>query len=144
MVAFGLAVMPLIRRLKREVLHGHQAWYADDATAAASFPFLRTFMERLVELGPAFGYYPEPSKSILVVKEANKAATTEYFADLGFTVVTGHRYLGVFLGANEDLQAWLKDKASTCWEHAIGELADIAPKYPQKAYTGLQKSLQNE
>jgi hypothetical protein len=60
---------------------------------------------------PLATYYPEPAKSILVVKEANKAAATEYFADLGFTVVTGHRYLGGFLGANEDLQAWLKDKA---------------------------------
>jgi hypothetical protein len=133
MVAFGLAVIPLIRRLKQEVLHVHQAWYTD-AAAAASFPFLCTFMERLVELGPAFGYYPEPLKSILVIKEANKAAATEYFADLGFTVVSGHRYLGGFLGANEDLQAWLKDKAST-WEHAVGKLAVIAPKYPQTAYT---------
>jgi hypothetical protein len=141
MVAFGLAVLPLIRCLKQAVLHVHQAWYA--AAATTSFPFLHMSMVRLVELGPAFGYYPEPLKSILVVKEVNKAAATEYFADLGFTVVTGHRYLGGFLGANEDLQAWLKDKAST-WEHAVGELAGIAPKYPQTAYTGLQKSLQNE
>jgi hypothetical protein len=34
-------------------------------------------------------------------------------------------------------------KAST-WEHDVGELAGIAPKYPHTAYTGLQKSLQNE
>jgi hypothetical protein len=61
---------------------------------------------------------------------------------IGFTVLTGYHYLCGFLGANEDLQAWLKDKAST-WEHAVDELAGIAPKYPRTAYTGLQKSLQN-
>jgi hypothetical protein len=131
MVAFGLAVMLLIRCLKRKVHQVHQAWYTGDDAATATFP--------LVELGTAFGYYPEPLKSILVVKQANKATATEYFADLGFTaVVTGHRYFGGFLGANEDLQAWLRDKVSS-WEYA-----GIAPKYPQTVYTGLQKSLQNE
>jgi hypothetical protein len=55
-VLFGLAVMPLIRRLKREVLEVHQAWYADDAAAAATFPLIHLFMEKLIELGPAVGY----------------------------------------------------------------------------------------
>jgi hypothetical protein len=135
--------MPLIRHLKREVCEVHQAWYADDSAAAATFPLIHLFMKKRIELGPAFGYYPEPSKSILVVTEESKAAATEYFADLGFKIVTGYRYLGGYLGSDQYLNAWLQDKVST-WEHAIGELAGITPKYPQSAYTGLQKSLQNE
>jgi hypothetical protein len=57
MVAFGMAVTPLIRRLKREVQQVHQAWHGGDATSgnSAYFPLLRVFMERLVELGPAYG-----------------------------------------------------------------------------------------
>jgi hypothetical protein len=69
--------------------------------------------------------------------EENKAAATEYFADLGFKIVTGYRYLGGYLGSDQDLNAWLQDKAST-QEHAVGKLAGITPKYPQSAYTGLQ------
>jgi hypothetical protein len=114
MVAFGLAVMPLIRQLKREVHQVHQAWYANDAAAAAEFVSIKIFMERLIELGPAYGYYPEASKSILVISEANKAAAEAYC-----------RYLGGFIGSDQDLHAWLKDKVST-WELAIGELSMAA------------------
>jgi hypothetical protein len=60
-----------------------------------------------------------------------------------FKVVTGSRYLGGFIGSDQDLHAWHEDKVST-WELAIGDLSMAATKYPQSAYTGLQKSLQNE
>jgi hypothetical protein len=143
MVAFCLAVMPLTRQLEREVHQVHQAWYADDAAAAAEFVSIKIFMERLIELRPAYGYYPEASKSILVVSEANKAGAAAYFFDMKSKVVTGSRYLGGFIGSDQDLHAWLKDTVST-WELAIGELSMAATKYPQSAYTGLQKSLQNE
>jgi hypothetical protein len=72
MVAFGIAVMPLIRQLKLEVHQVHQAWYADDAAAATDFTSIKIFMERLIELGPVYGYYPEASKSILVVWKQTK------------------------------------------------------------------------
>jgi hypothetical protein len=143
MVAFGLAVMPLVRQLKREVHQVHQAWYADDAAADADFTSIKIFMERLIELGPDYGYYPEASKSILVVSEVNKAAAEPYFCDMKLKVVTRSRYLGGFIGSDRDLHEWLKDNVST-WEHAIGELSMLATKYPQSAYTGLQKFLQNE
>jgi hypothetical protein len=112
-VAFGLAVMPLTRQLKREVHQVHQAWYANDAAAAADFTSIKIFMERLIELGPAYGYFPEALKSILVVSEANKAAAEVYFRDMKFKVVTGSRYLGGFIGSDHDLHAWLKDKVPT-------------------------------
>jgi hypothetical protein len=100
MVAFGRAVMPLTRQLKREVHRVHQAWYADDAAAAADLTSIKIFMERLIELGPAYGYYPEASKNILVISEANKAAAEAYFCDIKFKVVTGSRYLGGFIGSD--------------------------------------------
>jgi hypothetical protein len=128
MVAFGLAVVPLIRQLKREVHQVHQAWFADDAAAAADFTSIKSFMERLIKLGPAYGYFPEASKIILVVSEANKAAAEVYFRDMKFKVITGSRYLGGFIRSDHDLHAWLKDSMST-WEHAIGKLSMVATKY---------------
>ena len=48
--------------------------------------------------GPARGYYPEPTNSILVVALGNVARSKEHFRGLGIRVVTGHRYLGGFIG----------------------------------------------
>jgi hypothetical protein len=136
MVAFGLAVMvPLIHQLKRKVHQVHQAWYTDDAAAVADFTSIKIFIERLIELGPAYDgpaydYYPEASKSILVVSEANKAAAEASFCDMKFKVVTGSCYLGGVIRSDRDPHAWLKDKVSI-WEHTIGKLSMAATKYPQ-------------
>ena len=63
--------MPLIRQLKLEFPAVKQPWYADDAGAGGSFIDLRKFFLRLQEIGPAFGYFPEPTKSILIVRAHN-------------------------------------------------------------------------
>ena len=44
--------------------------------------------------GPARGYFPEPTKSILVVSEKNVPRANAYFRGMGIKVVTGSRYLG--------------------------------------------------
>ena len=64
-------------------------------------------------------------------------------AGLNFKVKTGDRYLGGFVGEDFTREEWLKDKISN-WEYGIDQLAMVAANYPQSAYAGLQKSLQNE
>ena len=56
--------------------------------------------------GPARGYYPEPTKSILVVAERNVPRANEYFHEMGIQVVTGSRYLGGFVGEREAEARW--------------------------------------
>ena len=48
----------------------------------------------LTELGLDFGYYPEPRKSIVVVKPEDQAEARELFDDLGVVVKSGQRFLG--------------------------------------------------
>ena len=50
---------------------------------------------------PDQGYYPEPTKSILVVAESNVPRAKEYFRGMGIKVVTGSIYLGGFIGERE-------------------------------------------
>ena len=52
-------------------------------------------------MGPTRGYYPEPTKSILVVAPGNAARAEEHFWGIGNRVVTGHRYLGGYIGDRE-------------------------------------------
>jgi hypothetical protein len=109
-----------------------------------TFAGIRQYFEKLQEKGPRRGYFPEPSKSILViVHEHNKEAAKNTFKDLGFTVVTGSRYLGGFIGEAPNQLSWIKEKNED-WVAAIKELAMVAEKYLQAAYTGLQKLLQQE
>ena len=67
MVMCGLGLLPLIRILKAEVPDLHQPWYADDAGAGGRFQNIRLYFKKLQEYGPPRGYFPEPSKSILIV-----------------------------------------------------------------------------
>ena len=93
--------------------------------------------------GPAQGYYPEPTKSFLVVAPGNIARAKEHFRGLGIRVVTGHRYLGGFLGDVSAEREWLGKKIQG-WKESVAILAGVSLKHPQSAYAVLQKSLQQE
>ena len=45
-----------------------QAWYADDSQAVGKLNALLLWWLRLNKFGPAYGYFPKPSKTYLVVK----------------------------------------------------------------------------
>jgi hypothetical protein len=139
----AILLLPLIRALKDELPDVNQPWYADDAGAGGKFAGISSYFEKLQEKGPRRGYFPEPSKSILVVQEHNKAAAEIAFKDLGFTIVTGTRYLGGFIRSADDQSDWVNSK-TTDWSKAVGELSQVAARFPQSAYAGLQKSLQQE
>ena len=143
MIAYAILMLPLVRRLKAEVPDCHQPWYADDAAAGASFPSIRVFWDKLCELGPAFGYFPEPTKSILVVREQNFAAAVAYFADLKFQVVRGKRHLGGFIGEREARDAWIGEKVDG-WVTGVQRMAEVAVSRPQAVHIGVVKSLSQE
>ena len=103
-------------------------------------------MEHLRDLqarGPAQGYYPDPTKRILVVAPGNVAWAEEHFRGMGIRVVTGHRYLGGYIGDKEAEGRWLPAKIKG-WTDPLEILAGVAQKHPQSAYAGLKKSLQQE
>ena len=66
MLMYSIAVLPLIHSLSNNS-RWHQNWYADDSSCIGVFQNLREWFLHLSEEGPAFGYFPEPLKSTLVV-----------------------------------------------------------------------------
>jgi hypothetical protein len=74
MFACGTGILPLIRQLKAELPQVEQPWCADDAEAGGKFEDIRRLFRRLEEIGPNYGYFPEPSESILVVCQHNLEA----------------------------------------------------------------------
>jgi hypothetical protein len=139
MFAYGIGILPLIRQLKAESPQVGQPWYADYAGAGAKFDEIERFFWRLCEIGPLFGYYPEPTKSILIVRQHNlKEARLRFPA---VKVKTGNRYLGGFIGEDEALNVWL-GKKNKFWTEAVTDLTSVTQAFPQAVYSGLQKSLQ--
>ena len=60
--------------------------------------------------GTARGYFPEPTKNILVVAKSNVPKAKEYFRGMGIQVVTGSQYLGGFIREWETEDLWIQEK----------------------------------
>ncbi len=46
-----------------------QVWFADDGQGGGSLEQVLALWNRVKKFGPGFGYYPKPSKTVLIVKE---------------------------------------------------------------------------
>ena len=90
---------------------------------------------------PDYGYHPEPKKTVLVVRATEEAEAKALFGELGVKIVRGHRFLGGFIGEEEDVHAFVLEKVKT-WTSGVGVLAEAAELYPQAAFAALSKSLQ--
>ena len=101
MIAYDIGVLPLIRELRNAHPWVTQPWYANDAGAGGTFQQIQGHFQDLQARGPDRGYYPEPTKSILVMAPGNIARDEEHFRGLGIRVVTGHRNLGGYIGDAE-------------------------------------------
>ena len=93
--------------------------------------------------GPPRGYFPEPTKRILVVAPRNVARVEEFFCGMGIKVVMGNRYLGGFVGESETEKRWLTRKVMG-WADYVETLVGVSRKHLQSTYAGLQKSLQQD
>lgn len=92
MTMYAVAVTPLIHRLKVEATK--QVWFADDATAGGKFANLREWWDRLTNFGPDYGYFPNASKTWLVVKDDFNDEATSLFEETQVAITEeGKNYL---------------------------------------------------
>ena len=75
--------------------------------------------------GPDRGYFPEPAKSLFISDTPEQeAGAKKTFAAEGFVLnfVSGHRYLGAYLGPQAELEAWVKPQVDS-WAHRVRVLS---------------------
>ena len=76
MVIYAIAIIPLILMLveirMQENNHTETTAYADDLTVAGPIHQIRIWWNTLCRLGPKFSYFPEGSKSWIIVRENAK------------------------------------------------------------------------
>ena len=66
MLIYAIGTIPLISTLDHP-RQGSHIWYADDTLACSDLPALKEWFQKLMKVGPSYGYYPEPSKCFIVV-----------------------------------------------------------------------------
>ena len=132
MPMYALGTVPLINALRDD--HIKQVWYADDATACGNLLDIRRWWDRLVSIGPDFGYFPNPLKTCLIVKESFYDSAVSIFRDSGVCItVEGKRHLGAALGTPSFIASFVNEKVSL-WKKELALLSDISVTQPHAAY----------
>ena len=132
---YAVAISPLIRHLQDE--EAKQVWFADDATAGGELTRLRKWWDRIVELGPDYGYYPNASKTWLIVKESKLEEASTIFQETGVAItMEGKRHLGAALGKHAFVESYVQQKV-TEWVSEVERLSTFATTKPQAAYAAL-------
>ena len=128
-----------------------QVWFADDAAAGGSLKALQQFWNLLVRNGPAYGYFPKPSKSFLVIKPGRHADAKHIFSGTGVQFTddgpdlkhkAGQRHLGAAVGSAEFVAAYLDEKAAS-WADQVARLAGVRPMLLSSLDCGIAELLYN-
>ena len=97
MAMYAVAITPVIRSLEDDEIK--QVWFAYDAAAGGGLAGLRRWWDLIFEKGPAYGYYPNPTKTCLVAKEENIEMAKKVFQGTGISVTEeGKKHLGAAIG----------------------------------------------
>ena len=81
MAIYAISLQPLVQRLNDQ--NAKQVWFADDASAGGKLDGLKQWWEKLRTEGPKFGYYPNPNKTWIVVKEGCYEKAVDSFSNTG-------------------------------------------------------------
>jgi hypothetical protein len=137
MAMFALGVTPLIRELQGI----RQIWFADDAASGGSLESVYRWWNKLMEIGPRYGYHPNPKKTWLIVKEENAEAAHSLLLNSGVNITTsGHRHLGAALGNSTFVREFVVTKVEN-WRRELEVLCTVARRDPHAAYAAVTHGL---
>lgn len=145
MILYRLALVLLVRYLHALCPEVMQPWYADDLALLECHSLNASCLRILTNMGPFFGYYPNPAKSWHVCDKEDEDDAQVAFEAAGLTVqfTRRHWYVGGFIGSNTTHQEWLVPKIQE-WIHGVKTLEMVVTRFPQTAYAGMATSLPAE
>ncbi len=132
---YGISTTPILLTLKQNIETVSQVWFADDATGAGKLRCLLAWWKLIISEGEKFGYYVKPSKSWLILKDANLLETAKtLFQNTPINITTaGKRHLGAALGSDKFKNEYIDEKV-TDWCKRLTNLTKIAVSQPHVAY----------
>ena len=79
MAVYGIALTPLLKHLMTcyPERDPKMVAFADDLTSAGRLSKLRSWLKDLLNVGSNYGYFPESSKTVLIVKPEYESKAAE-------------------------------------------------------------------
>ena len=111
MAIYAIAISPLLDILIATTVdeRSKMAAFADDVSAGGKIESLREWWSRLIEVGPKYGYYPQPTKSWLIVKQEQLVKARTVFEGTGVQITTkGEQHLGAVIEAEEYKEGYIR------------------------------------
>ena len=100
--------------------------------------------ENVGRKGPKYGYFVNPSKTWLAVKECHLDSAKEIFKDSRVQVTTeGKVYLGSFIGPDHMRDVFVQGKVES-WLTELEELSSIAITQPHAAFCAFPHGVVNK
>ena len=112
-ISYGTGILSLIKNLKPEIPDVTQPWYADNAGVFGMTARFETYCDLLTRQDLGRGYYPEPSKSVLIKRLDNIEAVKEFGRITNLRICNGARYLGGFIGHDKSKRYCLRERMLT-------------------------------
>lgn len=138
MPVYAVGITPLLPVHANHSLNDEtkQIAFADDLLGAGKLRNLRDWWSQILIQGPRLGYYPNASKTWLVVKQEVVEQAKVIFRDTSINITCeGRKYLGGFIGTNTSRDEYAKDLVSN-WNQQLQSLCKVAKSEPQAAFNG--------
>ena len=91
-----------------------QVWFADDSVGAGYLVGLKGWWNHLNLFGPAYRYFPKPSKAYLILKRPDLLEKTRELSELSgedIKITTdGKQLYGAVIGTREFKEEYVRDK----------------------------------
>ena len=136
MAMYAVAITPLIHRLAEENLK--LVWFADDASAGGRLQHIKNWWDNISQIGPEYGYFPNASKTSLIVKERNLERAKQLFQGTGVIITPEGKRSAI--GSHSFVESYVEGKVSE-WKRELERLSEIATTQPQAAYAALTHGL---
>ncbi|XP_066919036.1 uncharacterized protein [Clytia hemisphaerica] len=137
MAVYAIGITPLLNIMLSIIadIPDKMAAFADDITSVGKLLSLKRWWSRITTVGPHFGYFPQPTKSWLIVKEEYLDEAEEIFRETNIQVSKdGERHLGAVIGSINFKDRYCKEIVDK-WCKELTLLSEIAVTQPQSAYT---------
>ena len=140
MAIYAFSTLPLIDSVKQIGLT--QTGLGEDACGGSMLETIHSWWLRLVSEGPKYGYFVNPQKTWLLVKDQHQEKAKELFGDTGVSITSaGRPLLGSPIGKStyqeEFVSRQVSDRVGTKFEEAVKDCRET----PQVAFTAFTHGL---
>ena len=146
MPMYGITLTPLLKYLPTcyPERDPKMVAFANDLTSSGRLSKLRSWWKVFSDVGPKYGYFPKPSKTISIVKAKYESKAAKMLDNTNIKITSpGQRHLGSVIGSDLYRKEYIEEIVSK-WRDDLLLLSKISQIQPQAAYYAYINSLKSK